>query len=129
MIQKDFISNILENNKEAVIIGSLGTISYDLDQIKHPDKICIRGAMGCAIAVGFGYALAKPKKEVIVLIGDGAFLMKTGSIATVMAYKPANLKIYVLNNGVHKSTGGQCTNFHWLGMAHKYSNLEVVEVQ
>ncbi len=110
MTQKDFISNILENNKEAVIVGSLGTISYDLDQIEHPNKLCIRGAMGCAMAVGLGYALSTDKR-VIVLIGDGAFLMKMGTMATILKYDLKNLKIYVINNGKHKSTGGQKTNF------------------
>ncbi len=111
MTQKEFISNTLEENKDAVIIGSLGTISYDLDQIEHPDKICIRGAMGCALAVGIGYAMAKPEKKVIVFIGDGAFLMKMGSLATLMYYDLKNLEVYLLNNGVHKSTGGQKTHF------------------
>lgn len=111
MTQKEFISNLLQKNKDAIIIGSLGTISYDLDQIEHPNKICIRGAMGCAMAVGLGYALAKPDKKIIVLIGDGAFLMKAGSAATIRACDLPNLKVYIIDNGVHRSTGGQPTNF------------------
>lgn len=111
MLQTEFISNLLQNNKEAVVIGSLGTISYDLDKIEHAEKICIRGAMGCAMAVGLGYAKARPDKKVIVLIGDGAFLMKMGTIATILHYNLKNLKVYILNNGQHKSTGGQKTNF------------------
>jgi len=108
--QKTFLSNLLKRNPDSVIIGSLGTISYDLEQIPHKHKILVKGAMGCVLGVGLGYALYS-KKKVIVVIGDGAFLMRMGSISTIMAYKPKNLKIYILNNGKYISTGGQKINF------------------
>ena len=120
--QKQFISSLLEKNPNAIIIGSLGTISYDLDKIEHKNKICIRGAMGCAMAVGLGYAL-NTDKQVIVLIGDGAFLMKAGSANTIARYAPKNLKVYVLNNGKHESTGGQETSFNYEG------ELDIVEIE
>ena len=66
------ILKLLQKNKNAIIIGSLGTISNDLENIPHPNKILIRGAMGCSIGVGLGYALAS-KKKVIVIIGEGSF--------------------------------------------------------
>src|SRR3990167_5568932 len=95
--QKEFLSNLLLNNQDAIIVGSLGTISYDLEKIEHPNKIVIKGAMGCVMGLGLGYAL-NTEKEVIVIIGDGSFLMKMGSISTVLKYNPKNLRIIVLNN-------------------------------
>ncbi len=112
-MQKELISNLLRRNKNAVIVGSLGTISYDLTQIEHPKKILIRGAMGCALGVGLGYALASDKK-VIVIIGDGSLLMKLGSISTVLAYKPKNLEVHVIQNNSYASTGGQKINFKFI---------------
>jgi phosphonopyruvate decarboxylase len=53
-------------------------------------------------------ALNTPK-EVVVLDGDGAALMKLGNFATIGAYRPDNLLHIVLDNGVHDSTGGQAT--------------------
>ena len=41
--------------------------------------------------------------------GDGAMLMKLGTLATIGAEAPANLVHMVLDNGVHDSTGGQPT--------------------
>jgi phosphonopyruvate decarboxylase len=73
----------------------------------------IAGAMGCVMGTGLGYALAS-KKKVIVVIGDGAFLMKMGSIATILKYKPKNLKVYILNNRRHASCGNQATNFKYI---------------
>lgn len=109
MTQKKFISSLLKKHPDAVVIGSLGTICYDLKEIEHKKKILITGAMGCAMGVGLGYALSS-NEQVIVIIGDGSYLMKMGSVSTIMAYKPENLKVYIMNNGVYASTGGQKIN-------------------
>ncbi|MAI10715.1 MAG: hypothetical protein CBD27_10705 [Rhodospirillaceae bacterium TMED167] len=64
--------------------------------------------MGCASGMGLGVAL-NTAKPVMVLDGDGAALMKLGTLATIGAQAPANLVHVVLDNGVHDSTGGQAT--------------------
>jgi phosphonopyruvate decarboxylase len=46
----------------------------------------------------------------VVLDGDGAALMKLGSLATIGCYQPKNLLHIVLDNEVHDSTGGQQTS-------------------
>jgi phosphonopyruvate decarboxylase len=46
---------------------------------------------------------------VIVLDGDGAALMKLGSMATIGATAPKNLIHIVFDNGAYESTGGQPT--------------------
>lgn len=99
-----------------MIIGSLGTISYDLKEIEHmggPASIRITGAMGSVLGAALGYALHSPRR-VIAIIGDGSFLMKMGSISTIMKHKPKNLRVIVLNNNCYKSCGGQATNFRYI---------------
>lgn len=113
MEQEDFLLNLLGQNPNAIIVGSLGSIAYDLKKISHKHKILIAGAMGAALGVGLGYALSS-KKKVIVVIGDGAFLMKMGAMADILRYNLKNLTIYVMNNNQYKSTGGQPTNFKYL---------------
>jgi phosphonopyruvate decarboxylase len=110
MTQKTFLSNLCENNRDAIIVGSIGTISYDLSEIEHPNKILIRGAMGAALGCGLGIALSVDK-QVIVVIGDGSFLMKMGSMSTILKHNLPNLKIIVINNNSYRSCGGQNTNF------------------
>ena len=110
MTQQKLISNLLNQNKDAIFIGSLGTISKDLIDSGYTNIIPIKGAMGCVMGIGFGYALAS-EKEVIVIIGDGSFLMKMGSISTILKYKPKNLRLVILNNNSYNSCGGQATNF------------------
>ena len=65
--------------------------------------------MGTASAIGFGVAHALPRQPVIVIDGDGAALMKLGSLATIGFYQPENLLHIVLDNETHDSTGGQQT--------------------
>ena len=64
--------------------------------------------MGGAAGMGLGLALSTPR-PVVVLDGDGAALMKLGTLATIGAYRPPNLIHILLDNGVHDSTGGQAT--------------------
>ena len=66
------------------------------------------GSMGGASAIGLGAALNSPR-EIMVLDGDGAALMKLGNFSTIGAQAPATLTHVVLDNGAHLSTGGQAT--------------------
>lgn len=113
MTQSEFFLGFLNNNRNAIIVGSLGTISKDLEAIPHKHKILVKGAMGCVMGIGLGIAL-NTKRKVFVFIGDGAFLMKLGSLATIEKYAPKNLEIIVLDNGHHASCGGQPTNLRSL---------------
>lgn len=125
MNQRDFISKLSVDFPDSVIVGSLGTISSDLGGTNHAKKILVKGAMGHAIAIGLGYAIGSPKEDVIVLIGDGSYLMKAGSASTVLANGLTNLRVIVLNNGCYASCGGQKTNFPAM---RKFVPFEVVDV-
>ena len=106
MTQKKFLLSLSEND---IVVGSLGTISRDLPET----SVKVKGAMGCAIAVGLGMAM-NTSKQVKVVIGEGSLLMKLGSLSTVAKYNPSNLEIIVINNGVYESTGGQENNFNYI---------------
>jgi phosphonopyruvate decarboxylase len=90
--------------------GKTGRELYELDD--RENQIYMVGSMGCALAFGFGLAYVKPDFKVYVIDGDGALLMRTGSMATVGAYAPQNLVHILLDNEVHDSTGGQSTVSH-----------------
>jgi 3D-(3,5/4)-trihydroxycyclohexane-1,2-dione acylhydrolase (decyclizing) len=53
--------------------------------------------MGYEIAGGLGVKLARPEREVLVLVGDGSYLMMNSEIATSVALG-AKLLIVVLDN-------------------------------
>jgi phosphonopyruvate decarboxylase len=91
------------------IIATTGKTGRELftlaDREQHLYQV---GSMGCASGMGLGVAL-NTDRPVLVLDGDGAALMKLGTLATIGAYAPKNLVHVVLDNGVHDSTGGQAT--------------------
>lgn len=66
--------------------------------------------MGCVLGVGLGVALGT-KKKVYIVVGDGSFLMKMGSMSTILRYRPKNLRLAILDNTCYNSCGGQKTNF------------------
>jgi phosphonopyruvate decarboxylase len=93
----------------AAIIATTGKAGRELFTLAdRPQHLYLVGSMGCASGVGLGVAL-NTERPVVVLDGDGAALMKLGTLGTVGASAPGNLVHIVLDNGVHDSTGGQAT--------------------
>jgi phosphonopyruvate decarboxylase len=89
-----------------VTTGKTGRELFTLsDREQHIYQV---GSMGCASPMGLGVAMTTGRRTV-VLDGDGAALMKLGSLATIGAYQPTGLLHVILDNGVHDSTGGQAT--------------------
>jgi phosphonopyruvate decarboxylase len=93
----------------AGIVATTGKTGRELftlaDREQHLYQV---GSMGCASGMGLGIAL-NTRRKVVVVDGDGAALMKLGTLATIGAYAPGNLVHLLLDNGVHDSTGGQAT--------------------
>lgn len=99
-----------EVGMDAAVIATTGKTGREFYEVgDQKNQFYMVGSMGCALAFGFGIAVAKPNLKVIVIDGDGALLMRTGSMATVGAYKPKNLIHILIDNEAHDSTGGQGT--------------------
>ena len=64
-------------------------------------------AMGAAIPLALGMALARPDRRVVTLEGDGSLLMNLGTLATVAAANAPNLTILLFENRHYESSGGQ----------------------
>jgi phosphonopyruvate decarboxylase len=102
------------NTNAAAVVATTGKMSRELWELDDRDnskgnRFYMVGSMGCAAGFGLGIARAQPKRPVIVVDGDGALLMKLGSLATIGSLAPTNLHHIVLDNGAHESTGGQPT--------------------
>jgi len=102
---------ILETlNGDEAIIATTGKTGRELFTISdRPNHFYVVGGMGTASAIGFGVAHALPHQPVVVIDGDGAALMKMGSLATIGFYQPQNFLHIILDNEAHDSTGGQQT--------------------
>ncbi len=67
------------------------------------------GTMGYGLPAAIGAKLANPKKEVIVIAGDGSIQMNIQEFATLNTYN-LNVKVIILNN-------------HYLGMVRQWQDL------
>jgi thiamine pyrophosphate-dependent acetolactate synthase large subunit-like protein len=109
--RRDVVGSLLADRKEAIVVGGLGASTYDIAAAgDHDRNLYLWGAMGGAVMMGLGMALAQPELPVVVITGDGEMLMGMGSLATVGLQKPGNLSIVVLDNEVYGETGGQASH-------------------
>ncbi|HWK35229.1 phosphonopyruvate decarboxylase [Sphingomonas sp.] len=91
------------------VIATTGKAGRELFTLADRDQHLYQvGSMGGASGMALGVALNTPRR-VVVIDGDGAALMKLGTLATIGAEAPVNLIHLLLDNGVHDSTGGQAT--------------------
>jgi thiamine pyrophosphate-dependent acetolactate synthase large subunit-like protein len=109
--RRQVVSSLLSERKGAIAIGGLGASTYDIAAAgDHDRNFYLWGAMGGAVMIGLGLALAQPELPVVVITGDGEMLMGLGSLATVGLQKPGNLTIVVLDNEAYGETGGQASH-------------------
>jgi thiamine pyrophosphate-dependent acetolactate synthase large subunit-like protein len=109
--RRTVVGRLLAQRKNAVVVGGLGASTYDIAAAgDHDRNFYLWGAMGGAVMIGLGVALAQPDLPVVVITGDGEMLMGMGSLATAGLQKPKNLTIVVLDNEAYGETGGQASH-------------------
>ena len=105
------VKALLKDRGDLLVVSGLGSSSYDVFAAgDHPANFYLWGAMGGAVMIGLGLALAQPSRPVAVITGDGEQLMGLGSLATSAAKKPNNLAIVVLDNAHFGETGMQMSH-------------------
>ena len=109
-MRRDAIIDIMDNIDDEIVVCNIGFPSRELYDIQDRDlNFYMIGSMGLASSIGFGLAMAKPEKDIVVIDGDGALLMNMGSLVTIFANNPKNLTWIVIDNGAYGSTGNQDT--------------------
>ncbi|MFX1519967.1 MAG: thiamine pyrophosphate-dependent enzyme [Promethearchaeota archaeon] len=94
---------------DELIVGSNGNISRQVFHYLPRPQVYLRGSMGLPMAVGLGLAISQPDRKVIVVTGDGNFLMGLGAMATISSINPSNLRILIIDNELYATTGSQKT--------------------
>jgi 3D-(3,5/4)-trihydroxycyclohexane-1,2-dione acylhydrolase (decyclizing) len=108
--------------KDGIVVCAAGGLPGELHKLwRAPDAAGYHleygySCMGYEIAGGLGVKLAAPEREVIVMVGDGSYLMMNSEIATSVALD-ARLTIVLLDNRgfgcinrLQKGTGGEPFN-------------------
>lgn len=103
-----------------------------MEEIKNCGRFYMAGSMGCITSIGMGVAIENPRQRVYVLDGDGALLMKMGTLGTIGFYQPENFIHILFDNGVYESTGDQKTvsnvvNFPAVALSCGYRYAESVD--
>lgn len=102
------VARILAERGDSLVVTGLGSSTYDCAAVgDHPNNFYLWGAMGSALTVGLGLAMAQPRRRVLVMTGDGELLMGLGALATVGMKKPENLAVAVIDNEHYGETGMQ----------------------
>jgi phosphonopyruvate decarboxylase len=103
------IPALVEDPQEFLIVSGLGGAAWDVARLTEEGDYAyiLDGAMGAAVSVGLGLALAQPLRKVLVITGEGELLMNVGALATVHVQAPTNFSILVLDNERYGLTGGQ----------------------
>ena len=106
--RRSAVARILADRRDTLVVTGLGSPTYDCAAVgDHPLNFYLWGAMGSAVTVGLGLALAQPERRVLVLTGDGEMLMGLGALSTVAVKRPHNLAIVVIDNEHYGETGMQ----------------------
>lgn len=106
--RRSAVAVLLDRLPNALVVTGLGSPTYDVYAAgERATNFYLWGAMGGAVPMALGLALAQPDRSVLAITGDGEQLMGVGSLATVAACAPANLTIVVLDNGHFGETGMQ----------------------
>jgi thiamine pyrophosphate-dependent acetolactate synthase large subunit-like protein len=108
--RREFVAELLADRGDLLVVTGLGSATYDAAAAgDHPLNFYLWGAMGGALMIGLGLALARPDRRVTVITGDGDFLMGLGSLATIGVKQPKTLSVVVLDNGHYGETGMQAS--------------------
>jgi hypothetical protein len=107
--RREAVPALIGNHEDFLMVAGLAGTAYDLATITGgaPHLYPLGGAMGAAVMMGLGLALARPDRRVLVATGDGELLMNVGALATVGILNPPNLRILCVDNGHYGETGYQ----------------------
>jgi thiamine pyrophosphate-dependent acetolactate synthase large subunit-like protein len=109
--RRDVAKQILDaGGDDLLMITGLGSTNWDFTVAGDCERIFpLWGAMGGAIPMALGLALAQPTRRILVATGDAEALMGLGSLASVAVQAPDNLAIAIFDNERFGETGMQAT--------------------
>lgn len=111
MNRQDAVAALTDILDDQLVVTGLGHVAQDLFVGRdRPLNFYTSGAMGTAVSIALGLALAQPERRVICLEGEGSLLMNLGALSTIARYQPANLTCLIFDNQLYQITGGQPTH-------------------
>jgi sulfopyruvate decarboxylase subunit beta len=103
----DALVTTLDPRRDLLVAGLGANARYLPHMLVPVPYFALCDAMGAAIPLALGMALARPNRHVTVLEGDGSLLMNLGTLVTVAAARTPNLTVLLFDNHHYESSGGQ----------------------
>lgn len=88
----------------APVIAGPGSVSGALYVCGYDPATIYNMELGYPSSMAIGLALATPDQKVVAFEGDGSLLAELGVLATLARYRPANLVVVVMDDGLYTST-------------------------
>ena len=114
-----------------VVVQAAGSLPGDLQMLwraRDPKQYHVEygySCMGYEIAAGLGIKMAAPDREVVVMVGDGSYLMLSSEIVTAVS-EGIKLTIVLIDNRGFSSIGSlsESLGSQRFGTAYRYRNSE-----
>lgn len=114
LTREEMIEIILNTHPTAKIFATTGMIGREVYELRtksgapHDNDFLSVGSMGHVSSIAVGYAQEHRDHEVVILDGDGSFIMHMGASLQVAKAIKDGCRIfhYVLDNNCHASVGG-----------------------
>jgi thiamine pyrophosphate-dependent acetolactate synthase large subunit-like protein len=104
--RREVLEAFAELRDGAPVITGPGSTSGLLWSLGHEPATIYNMELGYATAMCAGLAMATPDQRVFALEGDGSMVAGLATLTTVSRYKPANLVVIVLDNGIYATGVG-----------------------
>jgi thiamine pyrophosphate-dependent acetolactate synthase large subunit-like protein len=86
---------------DAILVTGPGAVAGELYAAGPESPSIYNMELAYATPIALGLALTHPDRRVIAVEGDGSIVAGLGSLATVARYRPGNLTIVVVDNGIY----------------------------
>jgi thiamine pyrophosphate-dependent acetolactate synthase large subunit-like protein len=91
---------------EVIVVTNIGPISREWNALRPSDANLLQINLGLCAAVGMGVAVSLPRRQVVLLDGDGNLLLNLASLADLANRNLTNLLHIVLDNESYEGGGG-----------------------
>jgi len=107
--RRQAVPALIDRPSDFLIVTGLAGTAQELSAMTDcsPGVFALGGAMGAALSMGLGLALAQPNRRVLAITGDGELLMNVGTLATIALQNPRNMAVVCVDNGHYGETGNQ----------------------
>jgi thiamine pyrophosphate-dependent acetolactate synthase large subunit-like protein len=109
MMQRyDYLKAIAPDAGDALAVCT-GWAAREWWAVRPSDGNLKTRTLGLVSSIAAGLAIALPRRKVIAIDGDGAFLMNLCGLPTIALQNPGNLIHLLFDNEVYEASGGTAT--------------------